>query len=586
MLTSNNFVDTGGGGSVSSEFFWPPIGSRWEFLPGRDTLPTGETIPTIECEAAAVPGQVPPAGDLEITEGSQPGEVTVSWDAVPQASHYRIGYVNMEVDYHFAKASCTEEWIEAFVYVDVNARNIPVNNGRAEYTVRRLSPGARHAFTVLTSNNFADTGGGGSVSSEFFWPPIGSRWEFLPGRDTLPAGVTLPMPDCTAAPGTPDADRAALVALYNATGGANWTNNSNWLSAGPIGEWHGVTTDANGRVTSINLLENQLSGRVPSGLGSLTNLKYLNLGGNQLTGSLPSDLANLSNLTFLTVHRNRLSGSIPTWLGSLSSLETLSLGGNQFAGQIPSSLGGLSNLTGLYLWENQLNGTVPMWLGNMTDLEGLNLSYNELTGSIPAELGNLANLTFLNLGGNDLEGDIPTELQNLGNLEGLYLWGNRLTGTIPMWLGDLTNLTGLAISSNQITGTIPSELGNLTGLTRLWLHDNQLRGSVPEELGNLTKLERLELHYNELMGEIPPELGMLSNLERLRLGWAMMEELTSYPGNGFLHDNELEAGQPRQLGTWLGTDLGRQSVARLDTRRVGRPYEARASGAPRQRTDG
>ena len=48
--------------------------------------------------------------------------------------HYRIGYVNMEVDYHFAKGSCTEEWIEAFVYVDVNARNIPVNNGRAEYT--------------------------------------------------------------------------------------------------------------------------------------------------------------------------------------------------------------------------------------------------------------------------------------------------------------------------------------------------------------------------------------------------------------------------------------------------------------------
>ena len=38
-------------------------------------------------------------------------------------------------------------------------------------------------------------------------------------------------------------DRAALTALYNATGGANWGNNTNWLSDGPLGEWYGVTTD-------------------------------------------------------------------------------------------------------------------------------------------------------------------------------------------------------------------------------------------------------------------------------------------------------------------------------------------------------
>ena len=57
--------------------------------------------------------------------------------------------------------------IEAFVYIDVNARNIPVANGCAEYTWLRLDTGARYAFTVLTSNDFADSG---SVSSEFFSP--------------------------------------------------------------------------------------------------------------------------------------------------------------------------------------------------------------------------------------------------------------------------------------------------------------------------------------------------------------------------------------------------------------------------------
>ena len=136
-----------------------------------------------------------PTANIAVRAGSNAGEVIISWDSVPGASHYRIGYVNMEVDYNLARASCTGEWIEAFVYIDVNAQNIPVINGRAEYTIRRLDTGAKHAFTVLTSNNFVDTGAGGSVSSEFFWPS-NPRWQFLPGRDTLPSEVAIPQLDC------------------------------------------------------------------------------------------------------------------------------------------------------------------------------------------------------------------------------------------------------------------------------------------------------------------------------------------------------------------------------------------------------
>ena len=33
-------------------------------------------------------------------------------------------------------------------------------------------------------------------------------------------------------------DRAALAALYHTTGDPNWTNNGNWLSDRPFGEWH------------------------------------------------------------------------------------------------------------------------------------------------------------------------------------------------------------------------------------------------------------------------------------------------------------------------------------------------------------
>ena len=112
----------------------------------------------------------PATGNIDVRDGINPGEVIIAFDAVPSATHYRIGYVNMATDYPLAKASVTGDWINAFIYVDENARNVPVANGRAEYTVRRLQQDARHAFTVLTSSNFVDTGAAGTVSSEFSWP--------------------------------------------------------------------------------------------------------------------------------------------------------------------------------------------------------------------------------------------------------------------------------------------------------------------------------------------------------------------------------------------------------------------------------
>ncbi|WP_419936873.1 Ig-like domain-containing protein [Candidatus Palauibacter sp.] len=48
-------------------------------------------------------------------------------------------------------------------------------------------------------------------------------------------------------------DRAALVALYDATDGPNWVNNENWLTDASLGEWYGVDTNGSGRVIGLNL---------------------------------------------------------------------------------------------------------------------------------------------------------------------------------------------------------------------------------------------------------------------------------------------------------------------------------------------
>ena len=50
-----------------------------------------------------------------------------------------------------------------------------------------------------------------------------------------------------------ESDRAVLVALYNATDGPNWTDNTHWLSNEPLSEWRGVSTDELLWPTSKNL---------------------------------------------------------------------------------------------------------------------------------------------------------------------------------------------------------------------------------------------------------------------------------------------------------------------------------------------
>ena len=251
------------------------------------------------------------------------------------------------------------------------------------------------------------------------------------------------------------ADRAALVALYNATGGADWTINTNWLTNEPLSEWHRVETDADGRVTALRLVLNGLSGAIPAELGNLANLQILSFSRNTLSGEIPPELGNLANLQILSLSANGLSGAIPAELGNLANLQILSFS------------------------RNTLSGEIPPELGNLANLQILSLSANGLSGAIPAELGNLANLERLDLLNNGLSGAIPAELGNLANLEWLYLHRNKLSGAIPAELGDLANLQELNLNNNELSGAIPAELGNLANLQYLNLSDNELSGAIP-----------------------------------------------------------------------------------------------------------
>ena len=127
---------------------------------------------------------------------------------------------------------------------------------------------------------------------------------------------------------------SALAALYKATNGANWENNTNWLNYDvPLGEWYGVETDRDGRIIGLSLSENGLEGSLPPELGKLANLRSLDLSsGRNLTGSIPPELGQLTNLERLDLHGNGLGEdpglrggrhSIPRELGQLANLKVL-----------------------------------------------------------------------------------------------------------------------------------------------------------------------------------------------------------------------------------------------------------------------
>lgn len=233
-------------------------------------------------------------------------------------------------------------------------------------------------------------------------------------------------------------DSLALVALYNATDGADWIDDTNWLTA-PVSDWYGVSVQE-GRVTGLNLSLNQLSGPVPPELGTLADLITVVLGNNRLTGAIPPEL------------------------GILTDLAWLDLRGNQLTGEIPGALGALTEVTFLDLSNNQLTGAIPPELGALTALTTVSVAGNQLTGAIPPELGALTNLTWLDFA------------------------GNALTGTIPGALGNLVDLTYLNFIANQLSGAVPDALGNLVNLTYLGLHTNALSGRLPQSLTNLTQL--------------------------------------------------------------------------------------------------
>ncbi|MCY4089393.1 MAG: hypothetical protein OXF62_01125, partial [Caldilineaceae bacterium] len=369
----------------------------------------------------------------------------------------------------------------------------------------------------------------------------------------------LDLPDCDT-PTLESEERAALVALYEATDGANWTHSANWLSDAPVAAWYGVVTDASGRVTELNLPANGLIGSIPD-LSALTRLKYLDLGYNRLSGFIP-DMSALVGLSWLSLDHNQLTGPVPD-LSALTGLSRLFLGANGLTGPVPD-LSTLTSLTHLDLGHNQLTGPVPD-LSALASLSWLDLRGNLLClpeGAVLSGANRVAAVHLQRLSlpacpgtrdpppppppdpGAAVERDALVALYEAtdgaswthsanwlsaapvaawygvvtdasGRVTELNLPANGLIGSIPD-LSALSSLKYLDLGFNRLSGFIP-DMSALVGLSWLSLDHNQLTGPVPD-LSALTGLSRLFLGANGLTGPVP-DLSTLTGLTHLDLGF-------------------------------------------------------------------
>ena len=362
-------------------------------------------------------------------------------------------------------------------------------------------------------------------------------------------------------------DYTALVQLYEAAGGANWTVKSNWLSSADVctGGWQGVVC---GPVAPTPICD------AGSECGScLKQIAYPDT-------ECPSD-AILRTMASCAMAADGSLCEADGECGTSDGLDNCGDGYDVYRKVLlPSNLNE-RRLARLTLPQNNLRGVIPPHLMLATHLQYVEMSENALSGTLPTELALLTVLHTLALYDNRLVGTLPGSMFSRGSAwvgascgggghlgdvrrdcgtPAVHLSGNALSGTIPSELGSLRTLgRSFYCGDGSIAASSPSTDGVdycadvsrcpcgpccycscqlPIGLQRVHLHQNRVSGVLPTQLGNVElalpifespfrqgrttsrlsgRLQELKLGDNSLSGFLPSELGNLTAMRELWL---------------------------------------------------------------------
>ena len=248
-------------------------------------------------------------------------------------------------------------------------------------------------------------------------------------------------------------EREQLIALYKATNGDKWINNTNWCSEKPINEWYGIKTNTQGAISEINLYSNNLAGIFNfKGIGFLNKI---NCKGNPKLTSINVDITFTRTFTysdgnlFSSSFQNTYLSEIDCSNCNISSIKIPDVRSLDFSKNVLSSID-LSTLPSLEYLVCSDNSLASLNLGKQTNLYSVSCSKNRLSS---IDISNCPNvqvlfcdnniLTSIKIGsGNNVIYDINCSYNKLGNtaLNDLYYSLPRKSG-------------GLRISKNNGIGT-------------------------------------------------------------------------------------------------------------------------------------
>jgi Leucine-rich repeat (LRR) protein len=343
--------------------------------------------------------------------------------------------------------------------------------------------------------------------------------------------------------------------------------------------------------TLLSLYNNDLSGKIPSALGELENIKTLRLHNNALDSEIPAELLDLDKLIVLNLENNLLEmkaedddqNSIES---EAESLQWFFTGRNKIK-EISNRFTAPS-IRFLYLEENKLE-SLPEDFGNNLgqNMQELTLYKNNLT-ELPESIENLddgdgdiesllsekdQNLTYLDLGSNQLKnfpGDENqkkiTVFDNLKYLnlsrqteftEANDLQGN-MAGPVPKELTDLSSLETLFLNNNQLESLPTENWNNMSKLIYFYAQNNNI-DNLPANMGNLASLERLYLNNNQIDAAIPNKITETGNLLRVYLQYNLLSGALPVTDSWnslerfFADENQLEGGITQDFVTGLSS---------------------------------
>lgn len=138
----------------------------------------------------------------------------------------------------------------------------------------------------------------------------------------------------------------------------------------------------------LDIADNVYTTRLPASISSLPSLKFFYFDNVLFVpgGQTMEFMVGMPSIEECWMDFTELSGSMPTELGTLTTLVSLSVTFCGLVGPIPSELGNLEMLDRMWIYQNQFRGTIPTELANPERIMILQFEGNELSGTMPAEI--------------------------------------------------------------------------------------------------------------------------------------------------------------------------------------------------------